>query len=134
MQLTELTSAQIEKYRKRSISWLRKRATFYFNAFIRTRDAGQRCISCNSYNTSQASHFYSAGNYPALAYNEDNCHSACLKCNMYLSGNLVEYRKRLEQKIGHERLQQLDELAAYHKRTVFKHDKFFLISVILSYQ
>ena len=37
-----------------------------------------------------------------LRYSEENCHKQCKHCNSgkYLSGNSLEYRKRLIEKIG----------------------------------
>jgi hypothetical protein len=38
-------------------------------------------------------------------------HSSCITCNQYLSGNLIEYRNGLIQRIGIERLEKLDQIA-----------------------
>lgn len=130
----EIPVSVIKKYSKYSIPQLRMKAGKKFRAFIRKRDEGQPCISCGSCNTSDASHFYSAGHYPNLEFNEDNCHAACRKCNFFLSGNLNEYRKRLIEKIGLQRVERLDFLAASYKRTGYKQDRFFLISIIENYK
>ena len=82
-----------------------------FNTYIRLRDAEQPCISCGRFKIEQASHYYSAGKYSHLRFNEDNVHGSCLKCNYYLHGNLIPYRRSLQDKIGVERLQLLDGLA-----------------------
>jgi len=37
-----------------------------------------------------------------------NCFGQCKKCNRYLSGNIVEYRKRLITHIGEDRLNQIE--------------------------
>jgi hypothetical protein len=87
---------------------LLKKAQMAFNAFIRARDADCGCISCTSGKVEQASHFYSAGQFSALRFNESNVHGSCLKCNYFLSGNLGEYRARLEKKIGKQNLLLLD--------------------------
>ena len=93
-----------------------------------------KCISCDSYNTSDASHLYSAGHYPVLRYNENNVHLSCKKCNTFLSGNLNEYRKNLIKKIGIEDVEKLDQVVAQVKRTGYKHDRFALIEIILKYK
>jgi hypothetical protein len=80
-----------------------------FNTFIRTRDKDEACISCGTRNDVQyaAGHFYPT-TYQYLRFNEDNVHKQCnKKCNMMQSGNLVEYRPQLEEKIGFDRLQTL---------------------------
>lgn len=130
----ELTVKHIQKYQKRSLPWLRKKAGELFRAWVRKRDKDQPCVSCGSYNTSDASHFYSAGHYPELELNEGNCHLACKKCNLFLSGNLLEYRKRLIDRIGIDRVEKLDQIAARAKQTGYKHNRFFLIEQILKYK
>ena len=120
----------IQKYSKYSTPKLRLMASKRFRAWIRRRDEGKPCISCGSFNTSDASHYYSAGHYPELEHEPDNCHLACKKCNMFLSGNLIEYRKGLLKRIGLERLQRLDETTAYFKVHGYKHDRLNLIQKI----
>ena len=66
-----------------------------FQHFIRLRDKNKPCISCGNKNPADwcGSHFFSAGVYSGLIFDERNCHGACNSyCNMYLSGNLVNYR------------------------------------------
>ena len=130
----EISATILQKYKKYSTPDLRKKAGLAFRKFIRERDKGEKCISCDSYNTSDASHYFSAGHYPGLEFNEDNCHSACRKCNYFLSGNLLPYRDGLIKKIGEERVFKLESIAAMHKRVPFKHDRIFLIEIILKYK
>ena len=51
-----------------------------------------------------------------------------------MGGNLHEYRNGLIERIGLYKLQELDQIVAISKRTGFKHDRFNLISVILTYR
>lgn len=82
-----------------------------FNRFIRIRDAKKGCISCgaNLNGKFDAGHFFSVGSYPNLRYNEDNVHGQCVKCNMYLHGNLSNYRDGLIARIGSDRFHVLDQ-------------------------
>ena len=121
----------IKKYDKYSAAKLKQLAQKHFNAWIRKRDEGQLCISCGANNPEQAGHFYSAGHHNIIRFNEDNCHLQCRRCNYYLSGNLINYRKSLEKKIGKERLEKLDMLASIKK--AHKHDRFTLIDIINKY-
>ena len=121
-------------YTKKSVSQLLKIATKHFNAFIRKRDSDKACISCGKYTTLQAGHFYSAGNYAALRYDEKNVHGQCVKCNYFLSGNLLEYEKNLLFKIGEKALKELHLKAAIYKRTKYKWDHFSLIEIINKYK
>ena len=81
-----------------------------FNKFIRLRDAGIPCISCGATkaNIWHASHFYPTTK-SGLRFNEDNVWKSCQKCNVFLHGNLIEYRNRLIEKIGIERVKYLDD-------------------------
>lgn len=73
-----------------------------FNKFIRARDNGQGCISCgrNTGAKMNAGHYKAVGSHPELRFNEINCHLQCEYCNSYKSGNPIEYRARLIDKIG----------------------------------
>ncbi len=82
-----------------------------FNEFIRMRDAEQPCITCGKYKIEHACHFYSAGHYTALRFNEDNVHGGCLQCNYFKHGSGNEYRRNIELRIGEQRLLLLDAIA-----------------------
>lgn len=128
-----MNSKTIKRYSKKTIPELKRIATRHFNAYIRKRDEGNKCISCDAQGT-EAGHFYSAGHYSALRYNENNVHIQCSVCNRHLSANLLEYRQGLIKKIGEKEVLKLEETAAYHKRHGYKWDRFFLISVIEKYK
>jgi hypothetical protein len=89
--------------------WLRE-AQAAFNKYIRLRDAAEPCISCGRHHTGQyhAGHYRSVGSAPELRFEELNCHKQDSVCNNHLSGNLIEYRKRLLVKIGHDKLDWLE--------------------------
>jgi hypothetical protein len=75
-----------------------------FNKYINLRDKKLPCISCGKPITGRvnASHYFNANNHWNVRFNEFNVHSSCITCNQYLSGNLIEYRKGLINKIGEE--------------------------------
>ena len=84
-----------------------------FNAFIRERDYHQPCISCGKPATYEANqwdcgHYRSVGASPELRFVEDNAHKQCKQCNRDLSGNIVEYRLRLIDRIGVRKLNWLE--------------------------
>ncbi len=85
-------------------------AQIAFNAYIRERDKGLPCISCGGMgNKMTAGHYKSAGAYPELRFEPDNCHGQCwYNCNSNRSGNIVEYRKGLIEKIGIDRVNWLE--------------------------
>ena len=81
-----------------------------FNRYIRLRDAKEPCISCGRHHEGQyhAGHYRTVGACPELRFDEDNCHKQCAPCNNHLSGNIVEYRINLLNKLGQARLDKLE--------------------------
>jgi hypothetical protein len=78
---------------------LLKKTQTVFNAYIRERDKDKGCISCGG-NIQQAGHYFSQGNHSALRFDETNVHGQCIRCNMYLHGNLIEYGMGLVERYG----------------------------------
>jgi len=92
-----------------------KEAQASFNAYIRIRDKNKPCIRCGCAQGDtvhggnfDAGHYRSRGSAGHLRFHLLNCHSQCVRCNRYLSGNVVEYRKGLVGRIGEERVGQLE--------------------------
>lgn len=81
-----------------------------FNEYIRLRDADKPCISCDRHHQGKydAGHYRSVGACPELRFDEDNVHKQCSPCNTQLSGNVLEYRIRLIQRIGSDRVARLE--------------------------
>ena len=129
-----ITVQLLQKYKKYTVNQLISKATTVFNRFIRNRDLEESCISCGNFTTLQAGHYYSAGRFPALRFNENNVHGQCLKCNYYESGNLINYRKNLIHKIGIEEVKKLDRVAEQSKQNRFKWDALYLIEIIEKYK
>ena len=90
-----------------------KLAQATFNKYINLRDKGKDCISCFKpiKGRINASHYYNANNHYSLRFDEDNVHSSCITCNQFLSGNLIQYRKGLIERIGEAKIKRLDELS-----------------------
>ena len=85
-----------------------KLAQQVFNKYIRLRDKGQLCISCQSVPKKEnAGHFYNANNHWNVRFDEYNVHLQCEHCNTFLSGNLLQYRENLLKKIGYENFELL---------------------------
>lgn len=92
-----------------------KEAQAAFNAYIRARDKNKPCISCGCVpgdivrgGNFDCGHYRSRGSAGHLRFHLLNAWGQCKKCNRYLSGNVVEYRKRLVGRIGAERVEQLE--------------------------
>lgn len=76
-----------------------KKAQIAFNAYIRNRDKDKGCISCGG-DVDHAGHYFSAGQYSALRFDETNVHGQCVGCNTYKHGNLIEYGLGIVQRYG----------------------------------
>ena len=101
---------------KTTSDWL-KDAQKVFNTYIRTRDEGKPCISCNQPpKKKNAGHYYSQGGHSNVRFDEDNCHLQCEHCNTYLSGNLLNYQIGIEHRIGAAKLIELQGRAHLEKR------------------
>lgn len=84
-----------------------------FNQWVRLRDKGNVCISCQKRAKKEnAGHYRSVGSTPSLRFEPLNCHLQCEYCNTYQHGNLIPYRKNLIAKIG---LKQVEWLEQEHK-------------------
>ena len=97
-----------EKLKSRA-DWARE-AQAAFNRWVRLRDMGKPCISCQRHHTGQihAGHYLSRGARPELAYEPMNVHVQCSPCNTHLSGNIALYRKNLVELIGLEKVEWLE--------------------------
>ena len=90
-----------------------------FNKFIRLRDKGLNCISCNKpAKKENCGHYRSAGGNPELRFVELNCHLQCEYCNTYLHGNLIDYRINLIKKIGLDKVEWLEGKHEPRKYTI----------------
>ena len=116
----KVTREKLDALRKQpELKALAQRA---FNKFIRARDAGKPCISCGKPDTGEANstdcgHFRSVGSAPHLRFTEHNAAGQCKKCNLFLSGNAVEYRKGLIERIGIRYVEILEADYALRKYT-----------------
>ncbi len=101
---------KVIKERLKSTADYVKELQTIFNKYIRLRDTGLPCISCNKYNIKKknAGHYRSAGGNPELRFEELNVHLQCEYCNTYLHGNLIDYRINLITRIGLDKVEWLE--------------------------
>lgn len=130
----------LQKYAKKSIPQLLETAKKYFHLYIRLRDSENgfgKCISSGRplivpSENSHAGHFYESQKYPRLRFHEDNVHLQSRADNYYKSGDLNNYRINLIKKIGIERVEALDLIAA--NKSPHKWEKVYLIQIIETYK
>ena len=84
-----------------------------FQKWVRVRDKGLPCISCNAKVSSvwDGGHYKKAELYSGVIFNEFNTNIQCGKCNRYLGGNELNYRVGLIAKIGEQAVIELEQLA-----------------------
>jgi hypothetical protein len=110
-QAAERSRRATEREKVKTRSQWASEAQSAFNGWIRARDSRLPCISCGqSPNQGQrhASHYRSVGAAPQHRFNAYNVHASCAQCNSHKSGNVVEYRIRLADKIGSDRLETIE--------------------------
>lgn len=102
---------KIQREKLKTLSQLESEAKKSFQKYIRLRDKDLPCISCGNLNTNDwaGGHYFNAGMYSGLIFDERNCHKQCnTYCNKYLSGNLLEYRKGLIERYGNNFVEKLE--------------------------
>lgn len=137
----------LQKYKDKSVSKLLGAAEKHFNEFIRLRDStpfdgkyrqgncissGQRLIVPSK--NSHAGHYFSAGKYPALRFNEDNVHLQGKSDNFFNGGNQLDYRRNLIKKIGQSRVDTIESIAEMTHGKNHKWDRILLIEIIEKYK
>ena len=128
MEFERLKEAALKRSRKKTnqkkkeletVQSLMKKAQKAFNSYIRQRDKGKPCISCDTplKGKFDAGHYVSSGSSKALTFNEDNVHGQCVHCNQHKHGNLIGYREGLIKRIGMKKVKNLEkrrhEIAKY---------------------
>ena len=119
-----LEQAQDTRNKQNAIKSILINLRMQLHGYIRERDKGKLCISCNSQWTHefQAGHFYKSELYSSLKFDKDNIHGQCKKCNLFLEGNEGGYRLGLIRRYGQGFVEILDKKAAKYKKDSFKWD------------
>lgn len=81
-----------------------------FNKWIRERDADKCCISSGG-KVEQAGHYYPAGSYSGVRFDEVNVNGQSIEDNCFKSGNEKDYRVGLIERYGQAEVDALDERA-----------------------
>lgn len=116
VQSWKVTKTRMKNDLKTTQDWLKEAQTI-FNKYIRQRDNGLNCISCQQPpKKKNAGHYFSQGGHSNVRFDEDNVHLQCEACNTYLSGNLLNYQIGIEKRIGAQKLLELHERAHKEKR------------------
>ncbi len=103
-----------------------------FQKYIRLRDAGKECVSCLKHKESyDGGHYKKAEIYSGVIFHEMNCHAQCRKCNRFLNGNELNYRKGLIIRYSEEYANFIEDLA--NSTRIKKYTKQELIDIKKKY-
>lgn len=117
----------VRKERQEGLAKLKRRADWMketqaaLNAWIRlVRDRDLPCISCGRFHEGQfhAGHYLARGSHPHLALVEMNLAKQCQPCNVHLSGNQLQFRKGLIERVGLATVELLEADMTPRKYTV----------------
>lgn len=126
---------KIKRKKLPSMKGLKAKAWKVFSAWVKRRDMIGGiiiCITCGSQvlpGDANSSHFIHGHSKPTF-FDERNVHSSCVRCNLYLSGNLVEYAAFMQKKYGWETIDALRELS----HQVVKPTREFYQEIIVRYK
>lgn len=123
-----------KKKKAKSLPKLKAEAQIVFNRFIRERDEGLPCVSCDEFKELQAGHFFPTQGYDGLRFDEDNVHGECAGCNCFDDSHLIGYRDNLLARIGEERFKALYERAKDYKQNGYKWSRSEVQEIIDKYK
>jgi len=121
-----MTVIAIKKPKHKSVAKLKKEALEVFSQYIRLRDSLRttgdlnycKCITCTILKSPKelhAGHFIDRRHSPTL-FDETNVHAQCPRCNVYLDGNILEYRRQIIKLYGEGYDIKLEEKAMGTKK------------------
>lgn len=131
---------KVKKLKKVSLSELKKKTWTFCSEYIRRKYANKKgivkCITCSRighWKSMHASHLV-PGRTNGILFDERGIYPACVRCNIFKSGNLHSYMQFLENKLGIDEARNLrDELIINGKKPV-KLTAFDLEMLIVKYK
>lgn len=85
-----------------------------FSTYIRQSAAKNGytvCVTCGDkdlWQNHQNGHFFTRGRYPTR-WDETNCHVQCVRCNIFLKGNYIQYTLYMVDRYGREAVDDLEK-------------------------
>lgn len=140
-----LHAKELEKYKDRSMKWMKEKAKQKCHEYVRERDRqGDVFFDMGSskwvkikkekgHSNYHAGHYYPAGEYPMLKYDEVNVNGESLRSNYFSGDHLIHYRDNLIKKWGRAEFNRLQMVASFNKRVPKKWTKIELAEIIKYY-
>jgi hypothetical protein len=102
---------------KNTVKYWKKKCWDLFSEVIRYRDCQEegnygQCITCGErkhFSELQAGHFI-PGRHNSVLFDLRNCHSQCMRCNVFLKGNPIKYYRFMLDVYGKDVIDELDKL------------------------
>jgi len=104
----------------KSIAKLIQECQAVFNSFIRKRDAGLKCISCDAPYFTDCGHLFKKSTRPAMRFNPMAAHGQCRACNSLSDGNYEAMCKGIAKRYGKEYLTEVIQTANESRKTDHK--------------
>jgi len=116
---------------------LKKKALDLYSELVKIKAHNEgklRCYTCDHELTlktcnCQLGHYLSRGAYPGLTFHSDNSRPQCYRCNVHLHGNTIEFRERLINEIGYNKVTELE----LRRHTQVKWGRSDLLEMITSF-
>jgi len=105
-----------------------------FNTFIRERDKGLPCISCDAPYFSDAGHLFKKSTRSAMRFYPAAVHGQCRECNSMDDGNYENFCKGIAKRYGAEFLVEVIQDANDSRKSDHKWSRSELETMILFYK
>jgi len=102
-----------------------------FQKWIRMRDKDLPCQACLKpiRGIAHGCHVFKAELFSGVIFDERNCFIGCVKCNLYLNGNEVQYLENLKHRFGEEWVEQLRKDAHETRKKKYSNDELEAIKI-----
>jgi hypothetical protein len=106
--------------KEKSVSKLIAECQIVFNEYIRLRDAGKGCISCDSPTFTDCGHLFKKSTRPAMRFNPMAAAGQCRSCNSLPDGNYDAFCEGIYKRYGADYLQTVIQTANNSRQTDHK--------------
>ena len=118
----------------KSISVLIQETQVIFNEYIRLRDKGKGCISCDSPTFTDCGHLFKKSTRPAMRFNPMAAAGQCRECNSLPDGNYDAFCEGIFNRYGKDYLEQVIQESNASRQTDHKWSKSELVELKKYYQ
>ena len=118
----------------KSVAALLKICQTTFNEYVRLRDKGLPCISCDAPYFSDFGHLFKVSIRPAMRFNPGAAHGQCRECNSMHDGNYENFCEGIAARYGVEFLTDIIQEANNSRKNIHKWSRTEIEDLILFYK